>query len=401
MGRINGGILMFYDHERRRISGFIPFIPKDNQLSDVRGRTTRIVWMAWLLVVIWVMSLSIFVVPASASEVQSPVSDITEISPNSVFILRNLSSPITTDQMHNWSNTLIKTKYRDTNNNDLKFVLGEVGTEKGKPVVAYAMSLDDTSVPRQYIGRANSETDVAIIHEQALSWKNNTLESSLDAQYPYEPGITGPLNEGIVTNENSSVLQWEATQTVSHAPYGELVGMYSLRNIIAGNAWDEYGLQTKLMTIPGSQIYQGDNGYINANASIKHLWEGDSPKYNLISSDPGSNSSQTGYHGIVGHYESAVGTSYSFIYHQTNVTVKSPDKYPFTSPTWIMDYSTAPFPDRRGEFNPISIVAAKRPEPGNNGYSRLVSIGISGAFRAMDNRQLLNDTMTLTSVAPT
>jgi len=153
-----------------------------------------------------------------------------------------------------------------------------------------------------------------------------------------------------------------------------MIGEYSLNGICQGKTRDWYGFQTRIMTITGYQINHASD-FINAKIVLSQRLEGDAPVYEREISDPSMN--QSGIRGIFGSFN----YGFAYTYFQTNATVGSGDRYRFTSPTWIFDYSTAPFPDRRGEFNPLSVVTVTRPDPKEIPEYRVFTINSSATFR--------------------
>jgi len=92
----------------------------------------------------------------------------------------------------------------------------------------------------------------------------------------------------VVTHEPDNMTTvWTATVVSSGAPGGLTVGQYSLDRFIANENWTIYGLETEVMPIPGAQAFR--SGYVNAQTTVTHGWDGTFAKYVRIFSVPRSN----------------------------------------------------------------------------------------------------------------
>jgi len=303
-----------------------------------------------------ILGIILIISPVHADQYQANSGDVTEITQNSVFILKDLSDPITLDQINTTSETLMKKVSSKHKNN--QFVVGRSDITNEGSVVAFAMTVDDSGIIHQFIGRARGNADVPRIHDQANAWKNDSLARYLDKEFPVE--LIFPRSSTLMNSEDpdSSIAIWKSTNAHSYLPYGETIGQYSMKKIIAGNTWDLFGIKTDIVTIPGTQIADTSD-YSNAETRVTHLWEGSSPKTVPLGYDPSG--TEVGKLTGFGSFYPAENISYRYCYAQTNSTVYTTHANNDPSFKWTLNASASFSPAHRSEFSPVSIVSIKKP----------------------------------------
>lgn len=389
MGNGNGGMVMSMINVRGNERHFKKLIlfPRNRSTDTTHRKTTTFGYgfmknnfiQHFLILAFVILGINSLIFPVHASELKGDPNGVTEITQNSIFILGDLSNPITQEQENNLFKKLISTHTMISGNQDAKFFIGSLDIDGADtlPLVALGISIDDDGMIHQFVGKAHTNDDVIIIHEQANAWKNKSLAHFLDEQYPLQEKLSDSPTFNHSKKSDDSVTVWEDTCAVSNLPFGEIIGQYTLKKIIKGNAWDLFGLQTDVVTIPGHRISNA-NSYLNSETRINHLWNGPSQKFVRLHSDPNTNFK--GNHKIEGLFHSAVNTTYSYSYYQTNATEIINYKYTDASPEWIFDSSNTSASDYRSEFSPVSLVAMKKQTSVTDQNPNIMTIKTSAEF---------------------
>jgi hypothetical protein len=303
-------------------------------------------------------------------------------TPTSVIATTSRESPFTAAELDQWRTEVMAASAPDA---DRRVVGMPVMAPTLDPIVGYGMKVDANGYICQFIGRAKSESDVAPVHDLLTAWAQGSvaLDAYLDRTYPFDPDHK--LNHDVmvhaVTHEPDNMTTvWTATVVSSGAPGGLTVGQYSLDRLIANENWTIYALETEVMPIPGAQAFK--SGYVNAQTTVTHWWDGTFAKYDRIFSVPleSTDHAETTIYGSLALGEH---TDYHYQYSQSKASMSyqggnETARHPTTS--WQLAYAATDPAGYRGDVNPISVIAVKNPPAPTPKLLILGTIGTSSDF---------------------
>lgn len=308
-------------------------------------------------------------------------------TPSRVIAKTPLNAPVSTPELLQWRAEEVGANPRPAASPQ---VWGDPTSDSTlDPIVGYGMKIDAAGHIHQFIGRAAAESDVAPIHAMLTAWDKgpSKLDEYLDKTYPLDPNYAAQhfdLVHAVTHEPDSMTTVWSATTVSSVAPYGLVVGHYSLDQRISNKNWSIYALETDVMPIPGVQAFS--SGYITKQATITHNWTGDFAKYNGMYNLPYE--SITGVYTHDGSLVLSENTDYHHLYTQSPATITSLAGFiPVGGSTtnlasWSQGYTSTDPSGSRGTFNPASVVAVKMPStrPSLTSPLMLASIECDAAF---------------------